>query len=163
MPGKEEIIFQGAKPYWRTRNTVDVKLVLHTALDVIEIVCYEPAFDKEASRIYVRFSSVIANLDQEEIGRKLEEVKEPILRRRQVPDNAALLKEVVQSSASEYILNRLHIAEFDAEKRSFSMEIKPTARDAEGAQPDCTNTSPILCAKPRKLSMFKSPLYRTLL
>mmetsp|Transcript_28299 Transcript_28299/g.48518 ORF Transcript_28299/g.48518 Transcript_28299/m.48518 type:complete len:692 (-) Transcript_28299:686-2761(-) len=163
MPGKEEIIFQGAKPFWRTRNTVDVKLVLHTALDVIEIVSYEPTFDKEAPRIYLKNSTVIANLDQEDIEKKLEEAKEPILRRRQVPDNAALLKDVVNSSASEYILNRLHIAEFDAERRTFTMEIKPTARDVECAQPGCADASQILCAKPRKLPMFKSAHYLTLL
>lgn len=139
-------------------------LVLHSTLDVIEVISYEPTIDKEAPRIYLKNSSLVAKLGEEEIKGKFAEAKETMLRRQQVPDNAALLQEVVKSSTTEYVLNRLQIAEFDAEKKSICMEMMVNFRDcADEHQPDGADASQIICAKPNQLQMFKSPHYQTLL
>jgi len=160
---KAEVIFQGAKPYWRTRNNMDIMLVHHLVLDVIEVISYEPSFDQEASRIYLSNTVLGTKLDQSEIDKKLEEAKEPFLRRREVPDSVALLKDIINAAKTDYILNRLFITEFDAEKRAIKMEFQLNFRDLDHAETNGADVNNVTCEKPRRLQMYKSPHYRSLL
>lgn len=158
-----EVIFQGSKCYWRTRNTVDIMLVLHNEFNVIEVITYEPTIDKEAPRIYLDNSILNTKIDQEEAQEKLRVAKELILRRREVPNAEKLLKEIINNAKTDYILNRLFIAEFAPEKRTIKVEIQFNFRDFDDAHEGGTDISLITCNKPADLQRYKSPHYHTLM
>lgn len=165
MSGEQaaEVIFQGSKCYWRTRNTVDIMLVLHNDFNVIEVITYEPTIDKEAPRIYLENSILNTKIDQEEVQEKLRAAKEIILRRREAPNADKLLKEIINNAKTDYILNRLFIAEFFPEKRVIKVEIQFNFRDFDDAHVGGTDISLITCNKPAELQRYKSPHYQTLM
>ena len=158
-----DVIFQGAKCFWRTRNTVDIMLVLHRGSSVIEVITYEPSFDKEAPRIYLDNTILNSKIDQNEVQEKLRLAKELILRRREVPNTEKLLKEIIDSAKTDYVLNRLFITEFTPEKRTIKVSIQFNFRDFDDAHASGTDISKIVCDKPTGLQRFKSPHYHTLM
>lgn len=158
-----EVIFQGAKCFWRTRNTVDIMLVLHKEFNVIEVITYEPSFNKEAPRIYLNNNIVDSKIDQSEVEEKMRLAKEPILRRREVPNNEVLLKNIINNTKADYVMNRLSIAEFSPEKQIIRVEIQFNFRDFDDAYANGTDITLICCDKPKLLQRYKSPHYQTLM
>ena len=158
-----EILFQGAKCFWRTRNTVDIMLIIHHEFNVTEIITYEPSFDKEAPRIYLDNNILNGKIDQVDVEEKVRLAKEPILRRHAVPNVEKLRKEIINNAKTDYILNRLFISEFSPEKRTIRVEIQFNFRDFDDAHTSGADISLISCTKPTELELFKSPHYQTLL
>lgn len=158
-----EIVFQGAKCFWRTRNTVDVIIVHHTTFDVFEIITYEPSFDKEAPRVYLDNAILNTKIDEDVVEEKLKAAKEPSLRRHEVPDTEKLRKEVINKEKAAYILNRLFITEFIPEKKMVKVEMQFNFRDHDDAHATGTDISLVACARPPGLQPYKSPHYHTLM
>ena len=46
------MIYEGSKTMWRQRTTMDIYIVRHKLLQIVEIICYSPSVDQEANRIY---------------------------------------------------------------------------------------------------------------
>jgi predicted transport protein len=160
---KVEIIFQGAKCFWRTRNTVDLMIIHHVGLNVLEVVTYEPSFDKEAPRLYLDNAVLESKIDQSEVEEKLRAAKEPILRRHEVPNAEKLLKEIVTNTKVAYVLNRLFITEFSVENKVIKVELQFNFRDHDDAHNTGTDVSAVTCQRPPDLVQYKSPHYHTLL
>lgn len=162
-PPTTEVIYQGTKSYWRTRTTIDLMVVHHLGHNVLEVVTYEPSIDREAPRIYLDNTVLDSKIDQTEIEEKLKAAKEPILRRREVPDNEKLLKQIVNSTKVAYILNRLSITEFTPEDRVIRFELQFNFRDHDDAHSSGTDVSAIVLQKAEDLVPYKSPHYLSLL
>ena len=159
----EEVIFQGAKPYWRTRNTLDVMLVEHRKFNMIELITYDPTLDKESPRIYLDNTILNSKLDQADIDARLLVVKEPFIRRREVPDSAKLLKDIINRAKADYVLNRLFISEYSLEKKHITVEIQFNFRDRDDELHTGTDVGLLVCQKPSLLQRYKSPHHHTLL
>ena len=158
-----EIIFQGAKCFWRTRNTVDIMIVHHVEYNILEVITYEPSFDQEAPRIYFDDKVLETKLDHEAVDTKFKEEKELILRRHDVPDNEKLMKETINNAKIAYILNRLFLAEFVPDLKKITVEIQFNFRDIDEANANGTDMSTVTIPKPELLDPYKSPHYQTLL
>jgi hypothetical protein len=157
-----DVIYQGAKCFWRTRNTVDIIIVQHNEFNVLELITYEPSIDKEAPRIYLDNLVLDSKIDKAEVEVKLKEAKEPFLRRHEVPNAEKLLKDIITAAKINYVLNRVFVAELSPEKKVFKVEIQFNFRDHDEAHTSGVDISLVHCQKPPKLQPFKSPHYQTL-
>ena len=150
-----EIIHQGVKFYWRTRNTIDITVVEHAQQNAIEVIAYEPAFDYEAPRIYLDAKILLSKIDHDEIESKLSFAK-----RNNVPITAKMLATLTMKGKSDYILNRLSISEFEPVAKTMKVEISFNSGD----RGDCINIDTIMVVqKPAELVEFRTARYRPLM
>jgi hypothetical protein len=60
-----EVLFQGIKTFWKTKNSVNLTILEHHGHDVIEVVAYEPTLQVEAPRLYLEIERIIPFLENE--------------------------------------------------------------------------------------------------
>jgi hypothetical protein len=150
------VIYQGVKPFWRTRTNCDVSIVEYTEFDTIEVITYEPSFDREAPRLYLSSAYVISTITETEMEAKMIAAKEIQLRRHRTPDVAQVRSEVLTQFKVDYVLNRLQIADFSPEIKSFKVELKLNYRDDEISENKQQKMDAIIEQHP-DLIPFKSP------
>lgn len=123
---KEVITFEGTKFFWRTRNTVDVKIVEHRSCKTFEVIVYEPTLDQEAPRIYLNASILVAKLDHADIDAKMSFAK-----RNNVPITEKFVVGIVNKMVSDFVLNKLHMKEMTEDDKQFVVELHITESDIE--------------------------------
>lgn len=105
---KLEVVFDGSLTLWRTGANLDVLIVNHDDLKVIELIAYNPACNLEAPRIYINATKLNAFFKcGEEFERRLEEKKEFFIKCRQVFVISVLEKEVFSTMAVNYLTSRI--------------------------------------------------------
>ena len=135
------IIFQGVKFYWKTRNTVDILLVEHPSLHVMEIVTYDPMLDREAARIYVDSKAVVARLDHRDIEKQVHATR----------SNSLDLNEehFTHKAALDLLTSHLVITDYSIPERRIVVSLNGTEK--------------LTVEKPASLAAFQSPHFHTLL
>ena len=136
-----QMIFQGVKFFWRTRNTIDIMLAEHRALNVTEIVTYDPTLDREAARLYVDSKVVFAQLNHQDIEKQV---------------HAAQLNSIdlneehfTHKAIYDLLTNRLVIADYSVPERRMVVGLNGSDK--------------FLVEKPAELDPYQSPHYHTLL
>ncbi len=144
------VVYQGSKLFWRTRNTIDVAIVEHSGCDITEIIAYEPSINVEAERIYLNFKILRTKLDQVEIDSKFSFAKQ-----NNVPISASFSSGVMNTAISEFILSRLIISEFKREECRFVVNLD--FRNSDG-----DNIGELVCAKTAGLQPFETKNHKLL-
>ena len=140
------VLFQSNKFFWRTRNSIDVTIVQYNALNVTEIISYEPSIDKEAPRIYLNSKVLVTKLDYEEIASKVGAAKQ-----RNAPTRTAeFTSDITNQAISDYILNRLFVSEFSRDPKRFSVKLQFNFRDRD-LESGGGAIDNIICEKPEAL------------
>lgn len=150
------VLLHGNKYFWRTRNTIDVTIVHHKSLEVIEVIAYEPSLDIEAERIYLDQNILISGLDQELIAAKLS-----LAMRSNVPHTEKIVEGIYNELVSEFILSRLIIKHFVKEESSFEVQIQTTFLDRDEEFGVNNNTGKLLRGKPADLNPYVVFHHRT--
>lgn len=139
-----EVIYEGSKFFWRTRNTVDIVVVLHAELQILEIVAYEPNLDVEAPRIYLNRNILDSMLDQNEINAKIR-----FAQQNNVPTTERFVQGLWNTAINDFLLPRVGV--HFSEDNSFHAEVQ--LRTAE------LNTG-LICLKPVCLQPYPVKHYR---
>lgn len=116
-------VFEGSKFFWRTRNSVDVKIVEHKAFDLFEVITYEPTMDKEGKRIYLT-GSIIRNVIESEVNNKLS-----FAMRNDVPLTEKYIDGVNTEIVASFVLQRITLSMFSIEERQFEVCWKHMSTD----------------------------------
>jgi hypothetical protein len=88
-----EVMFEGTKTFWKTKNSVSLTVVYHRLHDVLEVVTFEPAIQVEAPRLYLDVGRVVPLLDWE-------------------PAMLASVDTTFADVVSKFIFNRLSISQY---------------------------------------------------
>ena len=112
------VVFEGAKFFWRTRNTVDILIIEHKTHEIFELIVYDPSFDVEAPRIYIDSKTLMSRVDNEEIESKLSFAK-----RNGVPLTENFVAGVVNKVVSDYLLSRIIMKEYLTEEKKFLVDL----------------------------------------
>lgn len=140
------LIYQGAKFYWDTMNTLDVLLVEHENVYTTEVVIYDPALNREAPRLYLDSNLLYCQLNHDDIAQQV-----AIGSR----NNINLDEDTLLNKAKfDFVLNHLVISEYDVESRHIRVKLHS---DDSGKHHN------LFCPKPYSLLPFKSPHYYTLM
>lgn len=141
------VIFQGVKFFWKTRNTVDVTLVDHSLENITEIVVYDPSIDREAPRIYLDSQVLYSKLNPVDIQAQLSFGQR----------NGVLVTEqnIVNRGKFDYLVNRLFLSEYRADAKIIKANLQTSCMEA--------NFEELCCSKPDSLVPFLSPHQRELL
>ena len=140
------VVFDGAKFFWRTRNTVDILIIEHKALEIFELIVYDPSFDVEAPRIYFDSKTLMSKVDNEEIESKLSFAK-----RNGVPLTENFVAGVVNKVVSDFLLSRIIMKEYLTEEKKFLVDL--TNGDMCG----------VLNEKPELVEEYKTKHYQRLM
>ena len=140
----KDVIYQGVKCYWGTRNAIDVTIVEHHAkFNVVEVIAYEPVFDYEAPRIYLDTTILCSKINHDEIHAKLSVAN----------GCTETLAALVNKSKALYILSRLIISEVNQATKTLKIAIQFNVHDME----ECGDTDmTILVQKPSQLVEFET-------
>ena len=124
--------------------------------NVVEVIAYEPTFDKEAPRIYLDNDVLYEKIDKSKLESKLSTLKEPFLRQREVPDTPQLELHVIKRAKADYLLDRLFITEFSPDKKEIVLEVRWKSAAHTDQPPSKTGHGKILvCTKPVNLVTFQ--------
>lgn len=116
------IIYQSSRCFWKQRCNLDIALVEHPVINVLEVISYDSKLNVEAPRMYVDHFLIKATIHQEELDKRLLELKEPFLRRRQTFDEQQLIKTAMNDAVASLIVGQLTIKEYCAEMRTLLLE-----------------------------------------
>ena len=136
MCKSKDLIFQGSKFFWRTRNNIDVAIVSHNDLATTEVIAYDPTLNKESERIYLNSNILYSMMNQAEI-----EAKFSFAKQNDVPHTAKFVADVVNDAISHYLLNRLFIKAYSKEDIRFAVQLQFSG-------PSCDH---VVCSKPAEL------------
>jgi hypothetical protein len=100
-----EVIFEGTKTFWKTKNSVSLSVVYHRLRDVLEVVAFEPAIQVEAPRLYLDVGRVMPLLDWE-------------------PAMLASGDSTFADVVSKFIFNRLSISQYLPVSGVFEVELQ---------------------------------------
>lgn len=156
------VAYDGSKCFWKTKNTVDIMIVEHDECSTIEVIAFEPTFNKESPRVYLNKNIVVAKIDPGFVDEKLRHAKEMCLRRHDVPDVLKLLSEINQKARVDYILNRLFITEFVPETKTMTIGIQFNFRDRDEEQESSVCLDKMIAARPADLVPYATPHYQSL-
>ena len=145
---RTELVFEGSKFFWRTRNNIDVSIVSHIDSATIEVIAYEPSIDVEAERIYLSLHVVNSKLNQDEI-----EAKFSFAKQNNVAHTEEFETEVVRRATSDFILNHLFIKEYSKDDRKFAVQLQFRENTSD-------DNSPIICDKPAVLLPFETKHFK---
>lgn len=129
-----DIVFQGCKFFWCTRNNVDVSIVNHASSGIVEVVVYEPSLDVEAARIYLSLHALRSKLVQDGIDKQ--------------NDVAHTKVEIMKQATADFILDHLFIKEYSKDERKFEVELL-------FGDEHCYSSSNLICTKPVELRPFE--------
>eukprot|EP00597_Dinobryon_sp_UTEXLB2267_P012689 CAMPEP_0170113114 /NCGR_PEP_ID=MMETSP0020_2-20130122/9647_1 /TAXON_ID=98059 /ORGANISM="Dinobryon sp., Strain UTEXLB2267" /LENGTH=557 /DNA_ID=CAMNT_0010339311 /DNA_START=54 /DNA_END=1727 /DNA_ORIENTATION=- len=137
-----KVIYEGSKSLWRQRLSFDVFIVNHKVFKVIEVICFNPAADTEAPRMYFSPLKLKSKLDTSDIEEKVKSRKEFLIRQKKPIVHDELMEEVVEDQIVHYITSKLNVKEADYNSGKFSVVVQQTG--------DVANED-IVCEKPADL------------
>lgn len=151
-----KVFYERPKAYWRSGSNVvvDILLVEHREISVIEVIIRNHITNSEAPRIYLSSQIVTSKLSSVEINDRINIEKEPLIRRRKDIDIEALTQKVTHQMLSEYIVARLDLPKSYFTSGEFVMELIPLAGDKINEN---TGKLDIISSKPRDLMMYVTP------
>lgn len=154
MSGPSEVIHRGTKVFWKVRSTVDVIIIRHRAMDVLEIVCTDPVRNRECGRLYVNESAL-----RDRVSEKLfvTEQKEHLSKKGPNQDGAMVPigVELTTNETVNFILDRLHVESYDPKSRIYQIEMLEHLATEEISSSD-TDGVVLLCPKPAALVPFSA-------
>lgn len=100
-------IYEGSKSYWRTRQTVDVRIIEHTDANILEIICFEVESYQDADRLYLNADKLYKKLETPELKEKVEQKREEYARQRKRVPNEEITRTLVREAAVQFVLTRL--------------------------------------------------------
>jgi hypothetical protein len=162
MSNSTVVLLEGSKCYWKTRNTLDIIVVEHTRLDILEVIAYEPSFDAEAPRLYLNNKVVRSRVDTKVIDRYLRSAKIAAQQSGKVPDVAASVKTAEGRARAEYILARLFIKDFSYEERRIVVEMQFDFNDRDDEHGGL-DVSTMVIQPPADLQPYEATKYHTIL
>lgn len=142
------VVFQGSKFFWRTRNNIDVTIVSHYDSETVEVIAYEPSVDVEAECHYLNLHILNSKLNQEEI-----EAKFSFAKQNNVAHSEQFETEVVNRATSDFILNHLFIKEYSKDDRKFAVQL-------QFGDDDYDAHSRLIRDKPTELVPFETQHYK---
>jgi hypothetical protein len=127
---------------------VDVCIIYHHTFDVLEVVAFEPTIAVESSPIFVDHTHLALMINENEVQERTRALKEPFLRRKEVPDAAKLFVQARNEAKAELVMNRLQIKNYCVESKVLQMTLVDTFCDVEKRRPK------LMCAKPPGLRTY---------
>ena len=100
-------LYDGTKSYWRTRETVDVRIIDHIDASVLEIVAFNVEQYDEADRLYMDAKQLYKKLENAELIEKVEEKRAEYGRMRKRVPVEEITRTMVSEAAVQFILTRL--------------------------------------------------------
>jgi ribosome-interacting GTPase 1 len=122
-----EILFDGNKPFWKTRTNINVVMVMHTNVQTIEVIGHHPDLDT-CSRFYVSSVFLATKIDQNDMQEKINEMKEGFIRQKKPFNARQLSREVLISAMNQFLLSRLQYS-CNEESGTFTVYLQPTNVD----------------------------------
>jgi hypothetical protein len=115
---------------------------------VLEVIAFEPNIAMESPRIFVDCNNLALMINEADIQEHTRKLKEPFLRRKEVPDEAKLKVQARNEAKAELIMNRLQVEKYSVESRTLQMVIVETVCDMERGRPK------LVCARPPGLQNY---------
>jgi hypothetical protein len=142
-------VFNGSKYFWSAKRMVDVLVAFHAALDVYEVVVYDPLLDKELPRLFICGKTLFSMVGNDAIAIKLSSAKQS-----GVFVSDKMIADATNSVVSEFILARLLVSGGSSADAplSVSMHVQQTVNYNAA---DLNMTSFLLCTKPLALREYK--------
>lgn len=144
------VIYQGNKFFWRSRITIDVTIVEHRKLNIIEVITFDAAMNKESERIYLNSSILSTKIDHCDVETKLSFAKQ-----NDVPHSEEFVNSVLHRATADYIVNRLAIASYSIETKSIEVILEFNFRDRD-LEFGGANINQLICEKPAVLVSYRS-------
>ena len=140
------VIYDGSKTFWRQRLTVDIYVIKHSTLQILEVVYFLPHTSSEVPRVYVSISALLAYLDEREIKEKFNSRKEVLIRQRKPIDNNTILQKVTDDLAIAFLVSKIDLQSVSAD-HGYQIVIESKYHNGDDNH---TNGS-FFCAKPSNL------------
>lgn len=138
------VIYEGSKNLWRQRLTIDIYIIKHSKLHILEIVCFLPHSFVEVPRVYISFQALVPFLDEKEIEEKCNARKEFFLRQRKPVDIDSILEKVTEDLAVAYLVSKIDLHSVSGgHGNQITIESKSHKADV--------HTKDIFCSKPHNL------------
>jgi hypothetical protein len=144
-----EVIFESSKCFWKSKCTLDVCIVHHSTFDVLEVIAFEPNIASESPRIFVDCNNLAHMINESDIQEHTKKLKEPFLRRKEVPDEAKLVAQARNEAKAELIMNRLQVEKYSVETRTLQMILVETVCDMEKGRPR------LVCMRPPGMQTYQ--------
>jgi hypothetical protein len=149
------ILHQSSKLYWKQKCTLDLLIVEHETFDVFELRAYEPTINKESVPVFIDRGLVLDVIPEQDIAAHVRALKEPILRRKEIPDEASIAKQARNDTIAEFIVNRIHIQDYSIENNMLDIAVVNTVMDTERGRPS------LGCARPPGLVPYNQWTHAT--
>lgn len=146
-----EVIYKGAKTFWRSRATLEIILVSHREQKCIEVIGYNAKTDVEGPRIYIDSAALLSKFDTADIEARAENEKENRIRCRKSFDWDSLICDVRHQLMVQFITSRLNISPL--ENNGFDLFLVQSYSDRVN---ESTGKIDIICEKPVTLKPFPS-------
>ena len=141
------MIYEGSKTMWRQRTTMDIYIVRHKLLQIVEIICYSPSVDQEANRIYVSQALFKKRLSPNDLEEKMKIRMEVFIRQKKPLIHDELLQSELDEQITQYIISRINLK--DSEKFEVTLSSQFICEDD------------IICEKPEKLEPLPITFLKT--
>ena len=120
-------IHKGTRNFWRQRTNVDVNIIEHVELKVLEVIAFNADAHKEV-RIYIALPGILSRIDTARAETMVAAKKEEYIRRKKAIAEKDIRDEVIGGLIAEHLLNRMTIT-FDKETSVFDIIIAQTSSD----------------------------------
>eukprot|EP01035_Chromulina_nebulosa_P021885 gene21885-28333_t len=141
------MIYEGSKTMWRQRITMDIYIVRHKLCQIVEIICYSPAVDQEANRIYVSQGLFKNKLSPNDLEEKMKRRMEVFIRQKKPLIHDELLQLELDEQITQYIISRINLR--DSEKFEITLSGQFSCEDD------------IICEKPENMESFPIKFLKT--
>eukprot|EP01039_Chlorochromonas_danica_P004106 gene4106-4499_t len=101
-----DIIYDGYKNFWRTHTNLQILIIDHIKLDIVEVIAYDPAHHEEAPRLYIDGNILSTRID---IDARVEEERDRNINKRAHFDYEKLKQMILEDFKKEFILARLQM------------------------------------------------------
>lgn len=136
------VVFDGVMFCWKTKASLDVVIVFHSAYDVYEVIVYNSVLNKEAPRVYLCCKTLFSMIGHDEVANKLS-----LLERTGAFVTDTMIADATNKVVSEFVLARLLLSETN----------QVTVHIHQHDKVSSVNSSPFLmCPKLPALKEFKT-------
>ena len=147
-----EVIYDGNKIFWKTNESLDVVLVLHSKLNTLEIIAYNPDKGHESNRIYLNTLLLAGRIDQIQLQNCIADRKESAIRRKQMINLHQITKTEIHKAMTNFVLTRLHMTYED--NKILKIELTPYQSDSLVTKESIPQLD-VICIKPENLTPFE--------
>ena len=106
-PHVHKMIYDGNKNFWRTRESVDVRIIEHTDAKILEIISFSVDKHEESDGIFVNSEKLYNKLNNSELQEKVAGKREEYNRQRKRVPNDEIFRVLVRDAAVLWVLARL--------------------------------------------------------